>query len=183
MRGIIIFILVLVLGVAGVYIYMSGKKYPISLTETQLKAKLDEHLPVKNTYLFIIDVTLDNSRVALLEGSDRINAGVDVTVAIRAGSTPTQFKGTVDAAAGVRYEPTKGQFFLTNPTVEKVTIPGVPDSYTSKVNTVISSALSEYFAKQPVYTLDATDYTQRATQLVLKDVIIKDRRLILELGI
>lgn len=182
MRGVVILILVLLLGAAGVYLYMSGKKYEISLTETQLKAKLDEHLPMKNTYMVIIDVTLDNSRVALLEGSDRINAGVDVTVAIRAGS-PMQFKGTVDASAGIAYEPTKGQFFLTNPIVEKVTIPGVPETYTSKVNSVISYALSDYFKKQPVYTLDAADYKQRATQVILKGVVIKDRRLILELGI
>ena len=75
--------IVLMLLVVGSYYYFSGKVYVIRLTEPQLKIKLEDKLPITKTYFFIIQVTLDNPRVHLVNGSNRVSAGMDVEFNIK----------------------------------------------------------------------------------------------------
>ena len=126
---------------------------------------------------------LDDPRLALIEGSDRVNAGLDVTLNININDEPLPLGGELDVSGGVRYEATDGQFFLTDPVIENLSVQGVPAKYTDRVNSVLTKAIGEYYSDRPIYTLTGSDVKTATTKLLLKDVVVEERVLIVTLGI
>lgn len=174
---------VLFIGVLGVFLYLQGKEYTFRFTETELQEKLAERLPIRKTYLFIFEVVLDEPRLALIEGLDRVNAGLDVTLNIYINDEPLPLGGEVDASGGVRYDAAEGQFFLTDPIIENLQVQGIPARYTDRVNSVLTKAIGEYYADRPIYTLDKSNVKTATAKLVLKDVVVENSVLIVTLGI
>ena len=174
---------ILIAVAVGVYFYFSGKEYVVRISESEIQEKLQEKLPLMKTYYFIIQVTLDNPRVHLENGSNRVGAGLDVVFNITLNKNPKPLGGTVDVSGGILYSAEKGQFFLTNPVIENLEVQGIPQDYTDKANKALTKALAEYYEKHPIYTLRATDAKQAAARMVLKDVIIENRELVVTLGI
>ncbi len=182
-KAIILVLVILITLLAGSYLYFSGKEYVIRLSEFDIQAKLEEKLPLSKTYLFIIQVTLNNPRVILENGSSKVTAGLDVIINIRLNNNPEHLGGSVDVSGGVVYLAEKGQFFLTDPVVESLTIQGLSPKYSDKVSIALTKALAEYYKRNPIYTLKATDIKQAAARLVLKDVIVENQELVITLGI
>lgn len=182
-RNIIIVLTLLVLGAVGAYFYFEGREYSFRFTEAELQAKLAERLPVRKTYLFVFEVVLDDPRLALVEGSDRVNAGLDVTLNIKINDEPLPLGGELDVSGGVRYDGTEGQFFLTDPVIENLKVQGVPANYTDRVNTILTKAIGDYYSTRPIYTLRSTDVKKATAKLLLKSVVVNERVLIVTLGI
>ena len=119
----------------------------------------------------------------MIEGSDRVNAGLDVTLNININDEPLPLGGELDVSGGVRYEATDGQFYLTDPVIENLSVQGVPAKYTDRVNSVLTKAIGEYYSDRPIYTLTGSDVKTATTKLLLKDVVVEERVLIVTLGI
>lgn len=168
---------------AGSYYYFSGKSYVIRLSESDIQSKLEAKLPLTKTYLYIIQVTLDNPRVHLENGSNKVSAGLDVLFNITLNKNLRAIGGTVDVAGDILYLAEQGQFFLANPVVENLTIQGVDVKYTDKINKALTRALAEYYQNNPVYTLRTSDTKQAVAKMVLKDVFIENKELVITLGI
>lgn len=184
MRKLLPAVLVIVaIGAVGTYLYFQGKEYTFRFTEAELQEKLAERLPLRKTHLFIFEVVLDNPRLELIEGSNRVNAGLDVILNIRISDEPLPLGGELDVSGGVRYEATDGQFFLTDPVVENLSVQGVPAKYTDRVNSVLTLAIGEYFSDRPIYTLNDSDVKTATAKLLLKNVVVEDRVLIVTLGV
>ena len=184
MKKIVIGLIVLVVvTLGGAFYYFSGKEYQFRFSANQIQEKLNTKLPLTKSYLLIFQVTLDNPRVALEDGSRRVKAGLDIILNIWAGKEPKPLGGSVDVSGGIRYSSQTGEFFLTDPIIEHLAIQGIPDLYTQKVNSVLTKALAEYYASHPIYSLTATDTQQAAAKLVLKDVIVEKGELVVTLGI
>ena len=178
-----LFVLFLCLSAVGAYSFFSGKEWEIRLSEEQIREKLTSSMPVRKEYLLFFRVMLDNPRVALVDGSNRIAGGLDVTLDIGLTSEKIPLGGTLDLSGGVRFDSDTGKFFLTDPVVERLNIQGVPERFTEKVNQVLTKALSEYYLNHPIYTLNAFDVKQGAAKLLLKKVVIESKQLIITLGI
>ncbi len=177
-------ILTIALSLVGLGVYFfSGKEYQIRLAENQIREKLGERMPIRKDYLIIFEVILDNPRVSLVDGTNRIAGGLDVVLNIGLKSEKLQLGGTLDVSGGVRYESDAGRFFLTEPVIERFAIQGVPERYTDKVNQVLTKALGEYYSDHPIYTLNAADLKQGAARLLLKSVVVESKQLIITLGI
>ncbi|KPV41941.1 hypothetical protein AN478_00140 [Thiohalorhabdus denitrificans] len=174
-------ILLLLLG--GAYYYFSAGGYVVRLTEPEIQKKLDEQLPLTKTYLVIIQVTLNNPKIDLVEGSDRIRAGMDVEFNITGYQGSKPLEGTVYASSGITYRAEKGQFYLSDPVIENLEAQGLPEEYMGKAKKALSEALAEYYKDQPIYTLDPDDTRQAVARMVLKDVRVEDKQLLLTLGI
>lgn len=176
-----------VLGVAVVagaaYYFLAGRDYVFRFTSEQLTQALSERLPIDKTYFSIFQVTLDEPRITLLEGSDRIIAGLDVTLRIGIGNVALSFGGSAEGSGGIRYDPARGQFFLNDPIIEDIDMQGVPDEYLSRTAGALTAALADYYLDHPIYTLDPSDYRQSAAQLILKSVVVEDQVLVVTLGI
>jgi len=167
----------------GAYYYFSGRGYTIKLSESDIKEKIEKKLPITKRFLLIFQVTLDNPRVQLKDGSDKINIGLDAVLNISLDNNTIPVGGTIDLSGGIRYLPELGQFFLTDPVIENLTIQGLPDKHTNRANKVLTAALSEHYRTHPIYTLKATDTKQAAAKMVLKNVTITNRELHITLGI
>jgi hypothetical protein len=174
---------VVLLGAAGAYYYFHGKEFVVRISQAQLQEKLNAKLPLTETYLFIIDVTLTNPRVHLVNGSERINGGLDVVLDLRWGKDSKQFTGTVDFSGGIKYMPEEGKFFLIDPVIDKLEVQGVPDEYAEKVKSGLTKALTRYYSLNPVYSLQATSGKELAAKFVLKKVVVENGELVLTLGL
>lgn len=170
-------------GAIGTYLYFQGKEYTFRFTEAEIQEKLAERLPLRKTYLFIFEVVLDDPRLELIEGSDRVNAGLDVTLNIRINDEPLPLGGELDVSGGIRYYAAEGQFFLADPVIENLNVQGVPSKYTDRVNTILAKAIGEYYLDRPIYTLSSSDVKTATARLLLKSVVVEERVLIVTLGL
>jgi Protein of unknown function (DUF1439) len=182
-RAIIPTALLIAAAIGGTYYYFHAREYVYRFSEGQLQQALSEQLPFTKTYLLIFQVMLDHPRVTLVSGSDRVRAGLDITLNVQVGNQPAPLSGSVDASGGVRYDPKAGQLFLTQPRIEHLELKGVPEQYAARTAAVLSKALETYYADHPIYTLDASHAKGFAARLVLKSVAVQDQQLVVTLGI
>lgn len=175
-------IVIVVLAAAGTYWHFSGKEYVFRFTEAQLQEKLGAKMPFTKSYL-ILQVTLDNARVSLADGSGRIGAGMDIVLNLRVGDEAKPLGGSIDVTGGLAYNPGDGAFFLTDPVIERLQVQGIPEKHLLTAQTAVSKAVAEYYRKNPVYALSSTDAKQVAAWMVLKNVVVRDHTLIVTLGI
>lgn len=182
-RILVISLATIVLALGGLYYYFSGEKYIFRFSEQQLQQKMSSKLPFSRRYLIVFEVTLDKPRISLMEGSDRVAAGLDISLNIRVNNSTTPLGGTIDVSGKLAYESDKGEFFLIDPVIEKLEVQGIPEKYTKKASTVIAQALADFYKANPIYRLSATDMKQAAARLALRDVVVKDKVLIVTLGI
>jgi hypothetical protein len=179
----LIVLALLLVGVGGAYWYFAGRTYVIAIPEAELRDRIAERLPFTRTYVMVLQVTLDNARVELVEGSDRLDAGVDLVLNIRVGREPLNLGGSIDLSGAIAYRADGGQFFLTEPRIDRLDVQGVPEEYRERVREALTRALAEYFATRPLYTLKATDLKQSAARMLLKDVVVADKQLVITLGL
>ena len=178
--GIIAAVLLAVGG--GAYWYLAGKTYEIRITQQQIEEQLKARMPFHKTYV-IFSVTLANAQVQLSSGTDRVNASVDVSVALQSGAITKPLSATVSGSAGVRYDPARGAFFLTDPAFEPLAVAGISDKHTAAANAVLNKAMAAYFAEQPIYRLSTTDTKHLAARLALKSVTVEDGAVVARLGL
>jgi len=184
MNKIVITIVAAVLAtLIGVYAYYSGKEYVVRVSEQEIINKVDEKLPVTKRYLLIFEITLENPRIFLEEGSDRVKGGLDVVFNVKVNNNPKPFGGSVDISGGVKYQPESGEFYLTKPVVEKLAVQGLTDEYADKFSNFLGKALNEYYSKNPIYTLSASRGNEAIAKMVLKRVVVENKELVLTLGI
>ena len=180
----IILATVLLLAVAAAaYFHFAGKEYVVRISEKQIQEKLAEKLPMTKSYFFILEVTLDNPRVVLQNGSRRVAAGLDVTLNININKNPKPLGGSLDVSGGVRYVADQGSFYLEDPQIENLAVQGVPAKYIKKINKALTKALAEYYKNNPIYTLSNFNAKQAMARLVLKDVVVENSELVITLGI
>ncbi|MGR8929869.1 MAG: DUF1439 domain-containing protein [Gammaproteobacteria bacterium] len=165
------------------YYYFSKSAYEIRITEDQIREKLASQLPLTKRYFFIIELTLANPRVSLTNGSSRVTAGLDAELTIKITNPPTPLKGTIDISSGISYRSETGEFFLTDPKIENLQMQAIPDKFQAQIEQAVSIALTEYFDKNPVYTIRKSDAKQAAIRLVLKNVVVENNELVVTLGI
>ena len=169
--------------VMAVFYYFSGQEYVFRFTQAQLQEKLNTKLPQTKTYLLIFQVTLDQPRVALTNGSKRVGAGLDILLNLQVGNATKPLGGSVDVSGGIRYTAATGEFYLDDPVIERLRVQGIPELYATRVNTALTKALAEYYQEHPIYSLKATDTKQAAARLVLKDVRVENQELVVTIGI
>ena len=179
--GVILAVLLLIGG--GAYYFLSDNSLTLRFSENDLRERLDRQLPFSKNYLLVFNVTLDNPRIDLIDGSDRIAGGVDAILNVKFGGSETPVGGALDISGGVRYEAAAGEFFLTDPIIENVHIQGIPSSIANRANKALSLALEEFYRDRPIYRLSETELNEQAARLILRDVVVEDETLVVTLGL
>ena len=183
MRLVIIAVVAVTLIGVGALMFFKDKTYILSFTEAELHERLDEKLPFSEDYLFIFNVTLENPRVDLIEGSDRIAGGLDAILNVKLGDSDVPVGGALDVSGNVRYAPEEGAFYLANPQIDKVRLQGVPERFANRANNALSLAIAEFYRERPIYRLSESDVKHAAAKMVLRDVNVKDEVLYVTLGL
>jgi hypothetical protein len=155
--------------------------YEVRITEEEINQELQNALPYSANYSDIVSFTVDNVTVELTEGSDRAAATMVGRVDVL--ETVNVFQATVDLTAGVRYEPSTGEFFLTEPEVVSVDVEGIPPALNEPVTLVADLVVGGILESYPIFTLEAEDFTTNLARLVLTEVKIEDGSLVAKLSI
>ncbi len=182
MKKAIIAAALIIAGLAA-YLYFIEREYVVRIPESELQSRLNEQLPITETYLFIFQITLDNPRVALEEGSNRVHGGLDIILNMRIDEESEPLEGSIDISGGIRYVSDNGQFFLVEPIIEKLNVQGVPEKYTDTISSAFTELIEEYYARHPIYTLNVSDGKQAAARLILKSVVVDNKELVLVMGL
>jgi len=182
-RNFVVLLAVFIAVILGAYLYYSGKEFVVRISEAQIQDRINQKLPFNRSYLLIFEVGLDRPRVNLIENSNRVRAGLDLTLNISVGTAQLRLGGSLDASGGLKYVADRGEFFLSDPMIESLQVQGIPAKYIDRVRMVLIKALTEFYGEHPIYTLNFFDLKQAATRLVLKDVAVKDKELVITLGI
>ncbi|UCE59786.1 MAG: DUF1439 domain-containing protein [Phycisphaerales bacterium] len=174
------FLAILVL--AAVY-FLKGRTYVIQLTEQQIRENLDATFPMQKRHFLVIELTFSEPNVALIEGSDRISFGLKAEVNFRIAGEAKQLGGTAAVTAGLRYNPDDYSFYLDSPTLDELVVQGIPVEYVERINMLASELAQDRINRTPVYTLERTDLKQLTASLILKELTVKDGKLVITLGI
>jgi len=175
--------LAFVIAVGGAYLYFSNKEFVISITEHQIRNKVAQKLPITKTYLLLFDITLLNPRIDLENGSNRINGGMDVKIGVKFNGKNREVSGMIDISGGLKYVSGEGDFYLTDTQIETLFVQGVPEKYEQKVVETLKVFVSDYFNKNPVYSLKASDLKQAAAKMILKSIVVEDEKVVVSMGI
>lgn len=166
----------------GVLHYLSHREYEVKISEEQILQKLSERLPITKNYWLVFDITLSNPRVSLVDGSNRIAAGLNILIRVVRKDITKTYQGSLDISGGVKYVQSVGSFFLTGVNIDQVEIQGMPDHYKQRIQELLKMVVDEYCQTHPVYTLDPHEHKQAMARYFLKDVVIDHHQVIAKLG-
>ena len=176
----LIFICIVIAGAA--LFFVSKKGLTIPLTETFLNRQLEQQFPIEESYMLIFHLELDNPKVHLDSGTDKLGLMLDAFFRIGTkGADP--YKGNIDVESDLRFDQNEGKLYLVNPEVRKFAVDGIKEKDTKKAILAVNMALSDLLNDFPIYTLDETDRAQKTAKMLLKDIKIENGRLKIVFGL
>ncbi len=149
------------------------------LTAAQLTAELAARFPQRRCVLAVACATLSDPSVRLVNGDPRIFVSVRASPEI---GEQALGEGTIEVAGKPRYQPSSGAFFVDEPSVLRADFPGVPKSAVEQAALLSHDFLADYLKRTPVWVLDESDGQQAMAKLLLREVSVKDGRLLLVIG-
>lgn len=165
------------------YLYFANREYVVTIPQETIVEKLNEKLPLTKTYLLFFDLTIENPRVDLGIGENRIGVGMDLLLNIRVKGGDKPLGGSVDVSGTIKYSPEEGAFYLAEPEIESLSIQGLPEKHKSKVSTIVKTGLTKFYSSRPIYKLKSSDVKQATAKLVLKNLEVQDESLRITLGL
>jgi len=179
----IIAIAVILLLAAGTYGYFRGKEYHITITQTQIDQALAGRFPQSKDFLPFFTITYSNPQVTLLEESDRVQVGMDVTLDVRIKGQTEKLGGGCTVTSGISYNAQEHTFYLNDAEFDRLEIQGIPPEHLQKVTKFAAKYAKGYIESRPVYRLKATDAKSTAAKLLLKDVDVREQAVHITLGL
>ena len=129
------------------------------------------------------DVTLKNPRLKQEQDPNRLHLEVDLRLGFTGDDDPTALEGVVHLSGEIGYLTESRVFQLTQPVLEQLAAPGIPDKYRGKSRDAIGQAMTEYFRRNPLYILKADEGDALAARIGLKRVAIERDQIIATLGL
>jgi hypothetical protein len=173
-----------VISTAG-FIGCTGLTTEITLNEEEINNILADSFPITESYDDVLTLTLENPRVVLEEGSDRMTVGVDASVVLNVpeleiGAT---LRGSADLETGVDYKPDTGEIILKEPSLVSLTIEGIPQEYSDMATDVANQIVSVTLDGYAIYKVEPEDFQTAVASITLEDVKIENGLLVITLGI
>lgn len=183
-QGLLLVVLFLMVAGTIAFVVLRDETYEVRITQQQLQQKIDPKFPITKTHLLILKVTWQNPTITLAEGSSRATVSFDAELILRDDKDkPTTLKGTAQASSAIRYQEEKYQFYLVEPKVEQLNLPGVPAKWEGKIAELFNKYASEVFDQLPVYTIPKTDLPKAAARMFLKSVTVENGELVAVFGL
>lgn len=173
--------LLLAAGIGSFFLFVWGKQFEYVLERAELQASIEKHFPREKQYLFLFDVTLTEPKVELLAEANRLR--VELNVGVKVKGLDAKFTGLGAVSGSLRYDPEQGEFFLSEPKVERLKLPGIPEKFTARANEVVGTALREWYERFPVYRLKDGKVKHDLARMTLKGMQVRDGKLVLTLGV
>ena len=163
----------------------TGLTAEITLNEEEINSILADSFPITESYDDVLTLTLENPRVVLEEGSDRMVVGVDASVVLNVpeleiGAT---LSGSADLETGIDYKPDTGEIILKEPSLTSLTIEGIPQKYTDIATDVANQIVSVTLDGYAIYKIEPEDFETAVASITLQGVKIENGVLVITLGL
>lgn len=168
---------------AGVALYLHGKRLTLRIGEAQIREQLATRFPIERTSLLLLRWTLSDPQVSFLAQRQRVLVGLDARLNTRLDGQRENLGGRIEVETALRYDTQRGAFFLVDPVVTRLAIEGIPEAHVMRVQNSARSLLAEAFAQFPVYTLRRDDLAQGAARQVLQEVRVEDDAIVVVFGL
>ena len=178
---VVILLVSVVIGAA--FLYFKGKRYEVVITQDQIDQGLASRFPVSKQTLRIFSITYSNPIVELLEGADRVQVGMDVTLNVRINHEPKELSGGATVTSGIRYEPEAQVFYLDDIVLDRLEVQGLPQKWLKPVTEFASKVAEDFIESQPIYRLEAKDAKAAAAMMLLKGFEVREQAVHVTLGI
>lgn len=155
-----------------------GFEYTLEFTQPEIQARIDGMLPIKKE-TFIVEVTLDQAKVSLLQNTDQIALDTKLFVNSMAGINA---QGSLALQGHVIYNSEQGAFYLHQAEITELNIDKVPAEFIPQLKQLAQSGLTQALSKKPIYVLKKDDMRQQLVKASLKSIEIKDQKLRATLG-
>ncbi|MBV9463549.1 MAG: DUF1439 domain-containing protein [Verrucomicrobiae bacterium] len=160
----------------------SGEKLEVVIPEAELQNNARKQFPITRTYLGFLSITYADPIVILEDKTNRLRVGLTAT-SRTAGAGDLGLAGKGLFSGSLRYKPGQGAFYLNDIKLESLDLPGFSGTALDQAKDFTSRGLKQYYATHPVYVLDRHDLKQNAARLVLRSVDVRDRSLVIGLGV
>lgn len=168
---------------AGAFVFLHGKRTEIRVSNAQLQQQLAQTFPVERSIFLLLQWQLANPSLQFLPERQRLGLGLDLHLNLRVEGQKKDLGGRVEVETALRYDDTRGAFFLVDPVITKLAVRGVPEEYVLRVQENLREKLAEIFNRRPIYSLNSLDMKQGAARLVLRDVRIEQDEISIVLGL
>jgi hypothetical protein len=138
---------VALLALAGCGALPSGPRQ-IDISQAQLLERIASRFPVKQRYLGLFEVTLDQPRLRLLPEENRVGTELSYLVGVPLPGS-SDIKGKLELSYGLRYEPSDTTLRLTQARVERLDVDGLNAAQAAQVKKV-GGLLTEDLLKEAV---------------------------------
>ena len=179
-----VIVMAVVVATAG-FIGCTGLTTEITLDEDEINSILADSFPISESYDDVLTLTLENPRVVLEEGSDRMVVGVDASVVLNVPEVElgATLSGSADLETGVDYKPDTGEIILKEPSLVSLTIEGIPQEYTDIATDVANEIVSVTLDGYAIYKIEPEDFETAVASITLQGVKIENGVLVITLGL
>ena len=150
----------------------------ITMTAADLQREVARKLPLTRTGR-LVTVTVQAAEVVLAEGSDRIGVRATSTVQL---PLVRPLSGTVQLDGKLRYVPEQGELWLDDVRVVDLGVAAIPASLKPTVEELVGGIARGVLGHTPVYRLKQESFKQSLAKLVLRDVSVRDGKVVATLG-
>ena len=164
---------VLILGLLATPVHA----YTVEMSQTELQAMVEQGFPIRQQTPFATTV-LSQPKITIPANSQRLRLSVAITAVFPNNITS---KGRAEIEGELDYDATKGEFHLREPSVTALYFDNLPQQYRELLTTVIGALARQTLPIIVIYRLDEKDLRQSMAKRVLKDVKVRNGKLIAEL--
>jgi hypothetical protein len=155
------------------------KHVTVVLERGDIEERLKAKFPVEKERL-LSRVLLDDPRLILQDGSDRI--GIDVRVKTKVPLL-REYTGRMAATGKLAYRFEDKAFYLTEPTIERIEIAGLEAEHVERVRPPIEAVARSVLERFPVYEFKRRTLKEVTAEYVLRAVTVQDGRVHAELAL
>lgn len=145
----------------------------VEISPEEISSRLEASFPVTRD-LAIAELELTEPEILLQEGADDLGLrlAVRVTIAVFA------VEGTLAVKGKLRYQPEEAAFYLDEPEVRELVVPGLPEDHLPEIIEAINVALRTVLPRVAVHVLE-----EGPTRMFLRSVEVTGTKIIAVLGI
>lgn len=153
--------------------------FTLEISEEDLQKKVDLAMPyeVKRPFFTVV---LSEPVIDLSANDNRVHVATRILVVAPGGISKS---GWVKLHGPLTYNISQGTFFLLDPIVEEVQVDKLQENLLPTIKGMAQSMAGYVFTKYPIYTLKEDAFKSSLAKHFLKNISIKNSRLLLDFEI
>jgi len=163
------------------FIACSATSYTVKISQEKLQNNISKRFPIQQNVM-MGSIALNSPIIKFPKDKNKLVTGLSFEY--KPPFFPKQ-SGLIEVGGGIKYDKKSASFFLKNPSIESMKFNNISlgKMVPSSLKNMMSSLLSEIFAKYPIYKIQDDSLKGKLYKKALQKVEIKDSSLQLTLGL